>query len=94
MWKYFYNKGTYKWIDVLGDLTRNYNHTKHRTIMMKPADMNRSNKNQVWITLYGYVQGDFPIPKFKVDDTVRMSKYKSIFDKGYESGADTGFFVC
>ena len=29
--------------------------------------------------------GDFPIPKFKVDDTVRVSKYKNIFDKGYES---------
>ena len=85
MWKYFYSKGTYKWIDVLDDLTRNYNHTKHRTIMMKPADVNRSNEDQVWITLYGHVQGDFPIPKFKVDDTVRVSKYKSIFDKGYES---------
>jgi hypothetical protein len=37
------------------------------------------------LTLYGHVQGDFPIPKFKVDDTIRVSKYKSIFDKGYES---------
>ncbi len=81
MWKYFYSKGTYKWMDVLDDLTRNYNHTKHRTIMMKPADINRSNKDQVWRTLYGYIQGDFPIPKFKVDDTVRVSKYKNIFDK-------------
>ena len=85
MWKYFYSEGTHKWIDVLDDLTRNYNHTKHRTIMMKPADVNKSNKDQVWVTLYGYVQGDFPIPKFKVNDTVRISKYKSIFDKGYES---------
>ncbi len=59
MWKYFYSKGTYKWIDVLDNLTRNYNYTKHRTIMMKPADVNKSNKDQVWITLYGYIQGDF-----------------------------------
>ena len=70
---------------MLEDLTRNYNHTKHRTIMIKPTDVNRSNKNQVWITLYGHIQGDFPIPKFKADDTVRVSKYKNIFDKGYES---------
>ncbi len=85
MWKYFYSKGPHTWIDVLDDLTDNYNHSKHRTIMMKPADVNKSNKDQVWITLYGYIQGDFPIPKFKVDDTIRVSKYKNIFDKGYES---------
>ncbi len=85
MWKYLYSKGTHTWIDVLDDLTDNYNHSKHRTIMMKPADVNKSNKDQVWITLYGHIQGDFSIPKFKVDDTVRISKYKSIFDKGYES---------
>ena len=52
---------------------------------MKPADVNKSNKDQVWITLYGYIQGDFPIPKFKVGDTVRVSKYKNIFNKGYEA---------
>ena len=85
MWKYFYSKRTHTWIDILDDLTDNYNHSKHRTIMMRPADVNQSNKDQVWITLYGYIQGDFPIPKFKVDDTVRVSKYKNIFDKGYES---------
>ncbi len=85
MWKYFYSKGTHTWIDILNDLTDNYNHSKHRTIMMKPADVNQSNKDQVWTTLYGYIHGDFPIPKFKVDDTVRVSKYKNIFDKGYES---------
>ncbi len=83
MWKYFYSKGTHKWIDVLDDL--NYNHTKHRTIMMKPTDVNKTNKDKVWATLYGYIQGDFPISKFKVDDTVRVSKYKNIFDKRKES---------
>ncbi len=62
MWKYFYSKGTHAWIDVLDDLTDNYNHSKHRTIMMRPADVNQSNKDQVWVTLYGYVQGDFNFP--------------------------------
>ncbi len=38
MWKYFYSKGTHTWIDILDDLTNNYNHSKHRTIIMKPAD--------------------------------------------------------
>ena len=25
MWKYFYSKGTYNWLDVLDELTKNYN---------------------------------------------------------------------
>ena len=41
MWKYFYSKGTYDWVDVLDELTENYNNTKHGSILMKPADVNR-----------------------------------------------------
>ena len=29
--------------------------------------------------------GELPLPKFRVGDTVRVSKYKSIFSKGYEA---------
>ena len=29
-----------------------------------------------------------PLPSFKVDDTVRISKYKSVFAKGYEAIAN------
>ena len=36
MWKYFYSKGTYNWVDVLNDLVSNYNNTKHSSILMKP----------------------------------------------------------
>ena len=54
MWKYFYSKGTYKWIDVLDQLVYNYN-TKHSTILMKPKDVNKKNEDQVWTTLYGHI---------------------------------------
>ena len=85
MWKYFYNKKTYNWIYILSKLVDNYNHTKPSSILMKPADVNKSNKDQVWITLYGYPLGDWPLPKFRIGDTVRISKYKNIFKKGYEA---------
>ena len=85
MWKYFYNEKTHDWIDVLDDLTHNYNHAKHSSTLVKPADVNTRNKDQVWITLYGYGLGEFPLPKFKIDDVVRISKYKNIFQKGYEA---------
>ena len=52
---------------------------------MKPADVNRSNENLVRVTLYGSALGKLPLPKFRVGDTVRVSKYKSIFSKVYEA---------
>ena len=85
MWKYFYANGTYKWVNVLDDLTRNYNQTKHSVILMKPIDVNESNKDEVWITLFGYGIDEFPRPKFSLNETVRISKYKNIFEKGYEA---------
>ena len=63
MWKYFYSKGTHTWVDILGDLTNNYNHSNHRTIMMKPADVNKSNKYQVWITFIRLRSGRLPNTK-------------------------------
>ena len=61
MGKYFYSKGTYKWVDILDELTNNHNQTKHSSILMKPADVNKSNKDQVWLTLYSYWLGEFII---------------------------------
>ena len=52
---------------------------------MKPKDENKSNENLVWVTLHGSAVGKLPLPKFRVGDTVRVSKYKSIFSKGYEA---------
>ena len=84
MWKYFYSKGTYKWVDILDELKNNCNQTKHSSILMKPADVNKFNEDQVWLRLYGYGLGEFPLPKFRVGDMVRISKYKNIIKKGYE----------
>ena len=85
MWKYFYSKGTYAWIDVLDELVGNYNTTRHSNTLMKPADVNSSNKNAVWVSLYGSALGELSLPKFRVGDTLRLSRYKSIFGKGYEA---------
>ena len=53
-----------------------YNNTYHTTIKMKPADVKDNT----------YINADKEInnkdPKFKVDDHVRISKYKNIFAKG------------
>ena len=52
---------------------------------MNRKSVNKTNENMVWITLYGSPLGKLPLPKFRVGDTVRVIRYKSIFSKGYEA---------
>ena len=52
---------------------------------MTPTEASkRENENKVWRNLYGdYSPPERKTPKFSVDDEVRITKKKSIFDKGY-----------
>ena len=93
MWKWFYKQNTHQWLDVLDSFVKNYNTTKHRVIGMKPVNVNEENKHIVWITLFGKPTGDIPSPTFKIGDRVRISRYKSIFTKGYEANFTKEIFV-
>ena len=65
------------YIDKSDEIITKQNNTYHRTIKMKPANLNPS------------VYPDFKKennkegPKFKVGDHVRISKHKNISEKGY-----------
>ena len=85
MWKYFTAKETDKWIDVLPKLVSGYNNAFHSTIGMSPLKAREEeNAGAVWYNLYGaHLTHDFGKPKYKVGDSVRISKYKTIFSKGY-----------
>ena len=65
------------YIDKLDDIVDEYNNTYHRTIKMKPIDV----KDNTYIDLEKKVNNEDP--KFKIGDSVRSSKYKNIFVKGY-----------
>ena len=65
------------YIDVLDDIVNKYNNTVHRTIKIKPIDV--TNDSYVEYNEDSNQKG----PKFKVNDHVRISKYKNIFAKGY-----------
>jgi len=86
MWKYFTANNTYKWLDILPKLVIGYNNSKHSSIGMTPINARKDENTEiVWNNLYGvYVTHDFGEPKYKVDQQVRISKYKKTFDKGYE----------
>ena len=83
MWHYFTKVQTWLYIDVLPDLVRTYNDTRHRSIGMAPSQVNANNQEKVWQRLYGH--DGKGVPKLNVSDRVRVSKYKGTFEKGYET---------
>ena len=89
MWKYFdspKSKGKKQWTHILGPITENYNNSYHRSIKMKPNEVNQDNAHQVWLTLYSKNTTTVaPEPKFKIGDIVRVEKYDpgTRFSKGY-----------
>ena len=72
------------WHDFLTEFTFNYNHSVHRTIGMRPVDDSEKNYDEVFSNLNGKWTGKIVPPKFKIGDKVRVSRYKSTFEKGYE----------
>ena len=83
MWKYFTANNILKYIDVLQKLVRSYNHSRHRSIGMRPSDVNLKNESVVWERLYGDEANKLFKYKFSVGDQVRISKARRMFKKGY-----------
>lgn len=93
MWKKFTINGTYNWIDILDQLMDFYNTKKHSTIKMKPCDVSKKNEMELLKTIYSYKQPKLRmIPKFEINDYVRISKYKGEFAKGYTPNYSTEIF--
>lgn len=91
MWKQFSLNGSYNWIENIQNLVDKYNSTVHRTIKMRPRDVNLKNEKHLLQTVYSKIK-IFPRPKFKVNDKVRISKYKHVFEKGYTPNWTTEVF--
>ena len=83
MWKYFTAKNTVKYIDIIQKLVKSYNHSRHRSIGMKPTDVNKDNEGFVWQKLYGEEPHKSIYYKFNIGDQVRISKARRTFKKGY-----------
>ena len=85
MYKYFTEHETRKWIDVIQKIIEGYNNSYHSTIKMTPTEASNAKQSEtVWWNIYGaYITADYGVPHFKVGQTVRISKYKSVFEKGY-----------
>ena len=82
IWKHFSTTRKYRYIDDLQKIVEGYNNSYHRSIKMKPREVNASNAHIVRRNLYGSSGPDLRF-KFNVGDKVRVSKAKGTFEKGY-----------
>ncbi|KAA0725340.1 hypothetical protein E1301_Tti006052 [Triplophysa tibetana] len=95
MWRYLTATNSKRYIDILQDITQGYNASYHRSIKMRPIDVNKENESVVLHNLYGDSRSRRVKPsfKYKVGDIVRISKVRGPFTKGYEENYTQEFFT-
>ena len=81
IWKIFTLNGNYSGSTSLPRLVSDYNACKHRTIR---------DRRKTWIRCTARYKS---LAKFKVSNSIRVSKYKMIFEKGYTLNWTTEMFM-
>ena len=87
IYKYMTSVSQNVFIDNLDEIVNQYNNTYHIMIKMNPVDVNPS--TYIAFNKENNKEG----PRFKVENYVRISKYKNIFAKGYVPNWSEEFFV-
>lgn len=94
IWRYFTAHNTSRYIDVLSDFIHAYNHSYHRAIGTKPADVTPRNSLKVWRRLYGdRFKSKIPRRSLRKGDHVRLSRWKGVFEKGYTQSFTDEIFI-
>ena len=69
-----------RWVDIIQDLVDAYNRSRHRSIGMAPADVQKKDENRLWVRLFEDVDTHLK-PSIPQGAMVRASSHKTIFDK-------------
>ena len=93
LFKNFQLQGSYEWVSQLQRIVDEYNNKVHSSIGMKPAAVSKKHECMLLkkIAANGYIRRSKI--RFKLGDTVRVSKYKQIFDKSYYPNWNTEIFI-
>jgi hypothetical protein len=84
LWKYFTQRKSYRYLNVLQTLIQSINSSYSQPIGCRPIDVNKNNEAKIRRRLYGSsVQGKQQKFKFSVGDPVRITREKGKFEKGY-----------
>ena len=92
MYRYFTYKNTLRYLDVLPRLIDSYNNSYHRSIGMRPIEVNSSNASEVAARLYPK-KPDKIRYKYKIGQHVKVSESRLIFKKGYLGSWSSEVFV-
>ncbi len=86
MFRYFTSRGSHRWVDILQNLIDGYNRSKHSSTLFSPINVSPANESLVRRNLFPKVKKLKKHTKavFKVGDSVRITRKKGTFEKGYE----------
>ena len=82
IYRYLTKHNTKRYLDALPAFVKSYNNSYHRSIKRTPMQVNSTNQEDVWRTLY-LVPVKEEKSYMKEGDRVRISKVKKTFEKGY-----------
>ena len=84
MYRFMTANSTLHYIDNLQNFVTAYNKRKHRVINIAPINVTKKNERAIYKHQYGpYLKSLAKKHRYKVGDSVRISKYKKIFSRGY-----------
>jgi len=95
--RYFTHVDNNRYVEVLDDLVKSYNNTFHRSIKTLPNLVKKEDEAKIFLNLYKYNKKEGDLKeidlKFNVGDKVRISKSKTLFQKGYEQNWSFEYFL-
>lgn len=94
MYKAFTINNNFKWFDKLQNFLKFYNNRVHRTIRMKPIDVNRENEKDIYERVFKERNRKVVADKIKfpIGTYVRISKHKNLFEKGFTANFSNEVF--
>lgn len=92
MYRMFSLNGNYNYTKHLAELISLYNNKVHRTIGMKPSEVNAENAPSLLAEVYSSKSKRKDRQHFNEGDYVRISKSKTVFTKGYTPNWSTELF--
>uniref|UniRef100_A0A0V0GC20 Putative polinton-1 pi n=1 Tax=Triatoma dimidiata TaxID=72491 RepID=A0A0V0GC20_TRIDM len=83
MYRLFSLKGSYNYTKHLPGLINTYNNKIHKTINMKPSEVNANNATSLLNKVYSFKSKRKDKQRFQQGDYVRISKRRAVFTKSY-----------
>ena len=91
--RYFTEKNTKKWIDILQDFSSNINNSVNRSIGMPPAQVTLDNADSIFKKLYPNKGKNVKCDRIIIGDRVRTVLPAKVFDKGYRQAWSDEIFT-